>query len=61
MITLTMVLPLISHITRGFGCPVTRQQKRAHSPSSTVTGSGRLTKTGGDLALDSSAACSGTL
>lgn len=57
-LTLTIVFPLISHITRGFGCPVTRQQKRAHSPSSTVTASGRLTNTGADRGLVSSTACS---
>lgn len=60
-ITLTIVLPFMSHMTRGLGWPVTRQQKRAYSPSSTVTGSGRLTNTGGERALASSGTCSGTL
>lgn len=60
-LTLTIVFPLISHITRGLGCPVTRQQKRAHSPSSTVAGSGRLTNTGAQRAFVSSAGASGTL
>lgn len=60
-LTLTIVFPLMSHITRGFGWPVTRQQKRAHSPSSTVTGSGRLTNTGADRGLVSSTVLSGAL
>lgn len=48
-------------MTRGFGCPVTRQQNLAHSPSSTVAGSGLLTNIGAERGLLSSTASSGTL
>lgn len=48
-------------MTRGLGWPVTRAQNRAHSPSSTVTGSGLLTKTGAHFGLSSTSGASGTL
>jgi len=60
-LTLTTVCPLIIHITRGLGCPVTRQQNLDQSPSSTVTGSGLLTKIGADRTFSSSPSSSDTL
>lgn len=48
-------------MTRGRGCPVTRQQKRAHSPSSTCIESGWLTNVGAALGFASSSGASGTL
>ena len=61
LLTLTTVCPLISHITRGLGTPVTRQQNLDKSPSSTVTGSGLLTNTGGARTFSTSVSSSGTL
>lgn len=61
ILTLTIVCPLISHITLGLGKPVTRQQNLAQSPSVTVYGSGLLTNTGACLGLSSSTCSSGTL
>lgn len=56
-----MVCPLINHITLGRGKPVTRQQNRDQSPSSTVTGSGLLTNIGAQRDLAASSGSSGTL
>ena len=46
ILTLITVCPLISHITLGFGYPVTRQQNRALPPSVVLTASGFVTKQG---------------
>ena len=53
-LTLMTVWPLSSHMTRGFGYPVTLQTNLAHWPSLTSSGSGWVTKHGLNFSVSAS-------